>query len=154
IAKYDGEKVGEDDMTVVSVAFQENIFNTDTPQAMLDRKAFRIPPRVATPISVLVTPNLGTSGQKLILQGSGQGSGNGSFTIDGNNTKDLTSTGYVNLSALDGSQQTAPGHAGRLRLVLQVRGENTIQSNGFSVAAIPQNWSTTFVSLITGGDAG
>jgi hypothetical protein len=46
-------------------------------------------------------------------------------------------------------EQTTPGEAGHLHLVVLVRGEKTIQSDPFSVAAIPVDWSNSFYGYVT-----
>src|SRR5262249_44550772 len=56
-----------------------------------------------------------------------------------------------------GTAQTAAtaapggGNAGNLQLVAQVRGQDTVRTPGFSVAAIPVNFTTTFDSNINDG---
>jgi hypothetical protein len=132
VAKYKGNQVAEDDMTVVSVAVPQHIRNDDTPADMDDR----IPPRVDTPIDVTITPDLSGSGQSVNLYVQ---SGNGNYegvTIDGQTTKgpDMTSSDTVDLSA---TGQTNPGDDRDLSLAVQVGGQTTVLSNGFSVAAIP-----------------
>jgi len=153
IAQQGGIQVGEDDMTIVSVTFSQDIRNADTPAGMVDR----IPPRVGTPVNVVVTPDLSGSGQSVTLAVDGQNTNTGTVTINGNVTAPITSSGSVTIS---GVTQTAPtsgytaGNAGQLLLTLQVHGQDTIQSNGFSVAAIPVNWSITFNRLVTGSRRG
>jgi hypothetical protein len=143
VVSYNGDQVDEDDMTVVGVTFPQNIYNDDTPSEMLDLGAYRIPPRVDTPVNVEVTPAFLGDGQSVTLSVTGQDANNGIVNIDGNATEDITSTGNVNLS---GVSQTSPGSGGNLQLMLKVRGQTTIQSNGFSVAAIPLNYSDTLAS--------
>jgi len=159
VAKYDNAKVGQDDMTVVSVLYSANIYNTDTPQAMIDQKAYRIPPRVNTAVHVIVTPNLTTSKQNesVSLTVTNQNNdANGIATVNGSSDpQKIYQDGDIQLS---GTKQTAPGssgftgfsgQAGNLRLVVQVRSQTTAQSNGFSVAAIPTDVSFTDQGVIT-----
>jgi hypothetical protein len=139
-----GVLVGEEDMTVVQVRVPDHVRRANTPAAMADR----IPPRVDTPITVEVIPNLGASGQTVTLWVFNQNANNGTVTVNGNHTLDMTNTGPVNLR---GSTQTAPGSAGGLQLGVRVRGEDTIRSGGFSVAAIPENWRQTAVRRLADG---
>jgi hypothetical protein len=139
--------VGEEDMTVVQVRVPDHVRRANTPAAMADR----ILPRVDTAHIVEVTPNLGASGQKVTLTVFNQNANNGTVTVNGNNTLDMTNTGPVNLR---GGTQTAPGSAGGLQLGVRVRGEDTTRSGGFSVAAIPENWAIALVGLVMGADRG
>lgn len=144
VAMQGTTKVGEDDMTIVSVTMRDDqnnltqhIRNVDTPASMPDR----IPPKVNTPVNITVTPNL-AGGQSVTLVINGQSADNGSVTIDGAATKNVTTKGVVNLS---GTAQTAPGgHAGNLILAVRVHGQDTVQSQGFSVSAIPVKFEEEF----------
>jgi hypothetical protein len=144
---------GSEKMTDVSVIVPPHVRNSDTPAAM---RPDRIPPRTTTKLPVMVTPDLGNSGLSITVAITGQSADNGMLTINGGANVKLTKTSDVDLV---GTAQTAPtggaggGNAGKLALVAQVRGQNTVQSAGFSVAAIPQNWTITFDSLITGDGA-
>jgi uncharacterized repeat protein (TIGR03803 family) len=139
IASANGAQVAEDALTVIGVAFSNEIYNDDTPDAMLARGQYRIPPRVDTPIDVSVTPTIpATSSPFVSLTVVGQDAINGTVNIDGNPTENLTSSAKVRLF---GGIQTSPGSADNLQLALQVRGQVTIRSDGFSVAAIPLNYS-------------
>lgn len=146
-ATVNGKQVGTATMTVVNVTVP-SIRATTTPAGVPDR----IPPRVDTAIQVTIMPDLGSSGQKITLAKLNNSASNGDFTIAGGATKDLTSTGSVNLR---GATQTAPtggaggGNAGNLKLVAQVRGQNAVQSNGFSVAAIPQSITEGLIGPVT-----
>jgi hypothetical protein len=146
-ALSDGAVVGVGTLTVVSVLLPQDVRNADTPAGMPDR----IPPRVATPIGVQVVPDLSASGQSVTLTVAGQSPSNGTVLLDGQSAVTLSSSGSV---ALTGTTQTAPtplpggGNARHLSLVAQVRGQGTVASAGFSVAAIPENWSETFVKAI------
>jgi hypothetical protein len=145
IAMQGNTQVGEDDMTIVSVTIPQDIRNADTPTAMVDR----IPPRVDTPIPIQVTPSLSGSGLSVTLVVLNQDENHGSITLDGLDRDIVTSSRTVNFR---GVGQTAPtegfsaGNAGQLKLVVQVRGTDTVQSNGFSVVAIPENWTDVFLS--------
>ena len=140
-ATVNGSQVGTAEMTVADVNIPA-IRNTDTPTGMSDR----IPPRVNTPIHITVTPNLGSSGQIIHLIPKNNNATNGDFTINGTTFQDLTSTTDVQLQ---GTTQTAPtaapggGNASKLNLDAQVRGQDAVVSSGFSVAAIPQNFTET-----------
>ncbi|HSE19278.1 MAG TPA: hypothetical protein VLB46_19610 [Pyrinomonadaceae bacterium] len=151
-ATVSGAQVATEDMTIVNVVFPA-IRRSNTPTGVPDR----IPPRVDTPINVQVEPDLGTSGQQLTLAILNGSATNGTVTINGNATANITKTGNVNLR---GGTQTAAttglggGNAGNLRVVARVRAQDAVTSNGFSVAAIPENWTQTFNSLITGASRG
>jgi hypothetical protein len=134
-------KVAEDDLTVVSVEFTPHIRNTDTPAAMKDR----IAPGAdqggwvnPTSVYVQVTPSL-ADGQSVTLDAEGKSNADGLVSINQktSGTLDLTSSQTVQL---DGLTQTEPGHAGNIRLTVLVRRLDTVQSNGFSVSAIPVNF--------------
>jgi hypothetical protein len=140
IAMVGNLKADEDDMTIVRVTIPQDISNTDTPIGMPDR----IPPTAPTQLTVQVTPDLSGGGQSVTLAVLGQNVLDGTVMLDGNtanNSADtITSPGTVNISGVD---QTAPLGgltAGLLNLVVQVREANTVQSSGFSVAAILLNW--------------
>ena len=133
-------------LTVVDVNIP-SIRNTDTPDEMPDR----IPPTALTPIRVTVNPNLGGSGQTITLAELNNNATNGDFTIGGQATLNLTSTTTVNLSGTIQTAATSPvggGNSDNLKLVAQVRGQNAIQSSGFSVAAIAQNFKATLTTVV------
>src|SRR5262249_45655900 len=94
----------------------------------------RIPPRVDTPLQVMIEPDLTGSSQFVTLKTANVGAGNGDFTIDGNATSRIEQTRNVNFQ---GVVQTSPGSVGNLKCVAQVRGQDGAQSPGFSVAAMP-----------------
>jgi hypothetical protein len=151
IATQAGATVGGDDMTIVGVTFSEHVRNADTPVSMT---ADRIPPRVDTPVTVTVTPDLTGSGQSVTLAVKGQSAKHGTVTVDGKATLDITSTGPVNLRG--GTQTEAAAafsapNAGKLTLVARVRGKDTIKSSGFSVAAIITGVTIEFNGLIAAG---
>jgi len=121
---------------------------SSTPSGMAND---RIPPRVDTPISVEVSdwhpPML-----PITLSIDGAGGSNGTATIDGGATADVDSNTTVQLR---GGTQTTPGSGGNLKLVAKVGSSSPIATSaGFSVSAIPQNWTCTFDSLITGAKRG
>src|SRR5262249_51575186 len=107
----------------------------------------RIPPRVATPITVTVSPDLGSSGQTVILVASGSSTSNGAFNLNGGALYALTSPTAVPVYGLT---QTMPGSAGQLSIQVQVRGQMILQSSGFSVAAIPIGLQEALVAVIDG----
>jgi hypothetical protein len=116
--------------------------------------ADRIPPRTKTTLPVMVTPDLGASGLTVSVTTAGQSDDNGRLTINGAASASLTKTADIDLVGTTQTAATAGaggGNAGNLTLVAQVRGQNTVRSTGFSVAAIPQNYTDTFVSLINDG---
>jgi hypothetical protein len=149
IATYQGVAVAQGNLTVVNVVIPP-ISNADTPYGLPNR----IPPTANTPLTVNVTPNLTGSGQKVTLAKANYGGSNGDFTINGSSTLDLYTTAAVNFS---GTTQTAPtggaggGNAGNLNVVVQVRGENTVWSPGFSVAAIPTYYTEAYSATINDG---
>ncbi len=142
-ATVNGNQVGTGHLTIADVKIPA-IRNSDTPAGMPDR----IPPRVDTPIHITVAPDLGTSGKKVHLILKNNNATNGDLTIDGGTTKDLTTTADV---PMRGTVQTSPGNAGHINVVAQVRGQDAVTSNGFSVAAIPQNFSEALVSTVNFG---
>ena len=162
IATDNGQKIAEDDMTVVSVQMEKYIYNADTPLKMVQGGFYRIPtsitsqetqkPIIVTPTTVQIMPSLTGSGQSITLLVTDQGdAAAGNVFVDGEITESLAATKVVEL---DGGNQTFPGHAAHLQLTAQVRGDNTIQSAGFSVAAIPINFVVTFKSEVTNGAVG
>lgn len=148
VSMSDRQQVGMEDMTIVSVTIPNRIRSVTTPPTMV---ADRIPPRVKTQINVTVTPDLSGSGQVVALAVTGQSVGNGIVTLNGNLLTPLiiTKTGPVDLSSPSGITQTAPGgHQGNLQLAVLVRGQDTVRSNGFSVAAIPVGVDVSFLRLV------
>jgi hypothetical protein len=135
-------------MTDVSVIVPKKVRNSDTPPRMT---ANRIPPRVTTKLPVMVTPDLKTSRLTVAITANGQSQANGMLKIDGKSEAELTKSSDINLM---GTAQTAAtlgyggGNAGNLTLSARVRGQGTVESDGFSVAAIPENWTISFDALI------
>jgi hypothetical protein len=104
----------------------------------------RIPPRVDTIVGVGIvgfTPPM----LPITLSIEGAGGGNGTATINGAATLDLTASAAVRLRGID---QTDVGKAGNLRLVANQGGTRLAASNNFSVSAIPQNHTIAFNCLI------
>jgi hypothetical protein len=150
-AKFQGNDVGSQTLTIVNVSVPQHIRAASTPA---DMKADRIPPRVDTAITVTVTPDLTGTGQVVTLSITGQSADNGTVTINGDPTVNVVKTGPVNLRGTAQTKATAGdggGNAGKLVLLAQVRGADAAKSDGFSVSAVPQNWKVTFDELITGG---
>lgn len=132
--------------TPLTVTISTHLQGASSPAGMADR----IPPRVDTPVTV------GISGWRLPMRDvtlsiDGAGGGNGSATIDGAATKDLSADATVQLRGVD---QTDVGKAGSLRLVASLGGSRLASSGGFSVSAIPENYTDTFLSLLTGANRG
>jgi hypothetical protein len=156
-ASVNGKVLGTAHMTVVDVNIPA-IKNKDTPPGVTDR----IPPRVNTPITVTVNPDLGSSGQAIHLVAKNNNPTNGDFTIGGSASQDITTTTAVQLQ---GTVQTAPstpvildainactnspsggGNAQKLNLVAQVGGQDAVTSSGFSVTAIPLSWAESILT--------
>jgi hypothetical protein len=154
VAKLNGVKVGDDQMTIAKVTFGPqqgtkslDIKASDTPAGMPDR----IPPRINTGVYVNVVPDLTGSGESVTLAVLGQSSTHGVVTINGQSTPQIiTSAGTVNLSSPNGTTQTVPGNAGQLTFTVVAHGVNAVQSYGFSVAAMPIKFSESFASDVTG----
>lgn len=129
----------------LTVAFS-NIQANSSPTGMPDR----IPPRVDTTVGVGVvgfTPPMAP----ITLSIDGVGGGNGAATINGAATFDITGTTTVQLR---GTTQTSVGNAGSLRLVANQGPTRLAASNTFSVSSVPQNWSMSFLRLVTGASRG
>ncbi len=138
-------------MTIVSVLFAHgngtaslDVEKADTPSGMPDR----IPPRVTTLEDITVTPDdLSSCGESVSLTVIGQDSNHGIVTINGQSTPQvITRSETIDLSSPDGATQTEPGYAGNLQLVAIAHGVHAVQSYGFSVAAIPQNYTETLLN--------
>lgn len=125
-----------------TVTFPSHIRAASSPAAMADR----IPPRVDTAVAVAIT---GSGPVEISVQGSG--GGNGSLTLNGAATANLAASGNINLRGID---QTDVGKGGNLKLVAKLAGTKLAESAGFSVSSIPQNYTDTFVSLMTGASRG
>lgn len=105
----------------------------------------RIPPRVDTDVVVTVS-GLTIPMRDVILSIDGAGGGNGTVTINGASSVSL-SNGTHTLK-LRGVNQTGVGNAGNLMLKAHQGGIEIASSQGFSVAAIPEDFSITFNSVI------
>ena len=112
--------------------------------------ADRIPPGVDTPVAVTVSGHHAPLAP-VTFSIDGSGAANGTATIDGAATASSVSGGTLRLR---GVTQTAPGSGGNLRLVARHGGALLARSAGFSVAAIPQNFSITFNSELSGARRG
>ncbi len=143
---------GSEKMTDVSVIVPPHVRNSDTPAAMMPD---RIPPRTTTKLPVMVMPDLGNSGLSITVVIAGQSANNGMLTVNGGASVKLTKTSDVDLVGT--AQPPDGGRRGRERREIDALGSSTRRGHrskrGFSVAAIPQNWTITFDSLITGGGA-
>jgi hypothetical protein len=140
-------------LTIVNITIPD-ISNADTPYGMPDR----IPPTANTALQITVQPDLTGTNQSVTLAKLGSGGNNGDFTINGGSTASITTTSTVSFS---GTTQTATAgagngpsgnggeNAGNLSVVAQVRGQNAVQSAGFSVAAIPQNFTDMYSQTFT-----
>lgn len=130
----------------VTVTLPAKIRGTSTPTGMADR----IPPRVDTAAHVDVS-GLKSGDAPVKLSVEGAGGGNGTATIDGAATKDVTATADVKLQ---GGDQTDVGKGGNLKLVAKQGATTLATSAAFTVSAIPQNYKDVFARLITGPKRG
>jgi|GEM_PF-1518990 len=110
----------------------------------------RIPPRVDTSVAVTVA---GWHAPLLPVRFSvvGGGGSAGNLTINGAATADLTAGGTL---LLRGTAQTAAGSGGGLRIAASIGTKQIALSAGFTVAAIPQNFSVTKNGPLTGAKRG
>ncbi len=140
---------GTTKLTNVSVIVPGAVRNPDTPPTMT---ANRIPPRRVTKARVLVTPDLSGTGMTVSMDVTGNGTtANGRAEVQG--TRKLAKTGDIELKGITQTHPTRDGgggHAGNLKLAVLVHNGLTVESNGFSVAAIPENWTITLVRPIDG----
>lgn len=130
----------------VTVTLPAHVRGGASPAAMADR----IPPRVTTVAHVDIS-GLKPGDPPVKLSVAGAGGGNGTVTIDGSATKSLSASADVNLM---GVAQTDSGKGGALRLAAKRGGSELATSGGFSVSSIPQNYTDTFVRLVTGAKRG
>jgi hypothetical protein len=94
-------------------------------------------------MQVMVTPTLPDDGPPLTLMVTPSNNPHtGTVMINGGQTFDVRENTTIQLNA--GDTQTERGSAGQLRLTVQVDGRNTVQSHGFSVSAIPENWTVLY----------
>ncbi len=108
-----------------------------TPDKMMQK---RIPPRVGTEVDVIVNKGSAT------LSVANQDAGNGTVLV--NEKETLTLGKGTHKITLKGKDQTTPGNSGKLNLVAKSGDKQVATSNGFSVAAIPQNWSVKLLSVL------
>jgi len=137
-------------LTIVNVVIPTVTSYTATPSGV----PYHVPPGVSVQVPVTVEPDLTGSRLTVTLAALGTSNGNnGTFTIDGAATESVVSSKTVNVT---GGTQTAPSaapggaYAGNLMVAAQVRGQTTVQSNGFSVAALPDGVSATYVGPLPG----
>lgn len=128
-------------VTPLTVAFS-HIQASTSPAGMSDR----IPPRVDTTVGIGVV-GFSIPMRPITLSIDGAGGGNGTATINGAATVDLTSSAAIRLRGVD---QTTVGNSGNLRLAADQGGTRLATSNNFSVSAIPQDWSISFSSIVAG----
>jgi hypothetical protein len=120
------------------------IRHTTTPAAMA---ADRIPPRVDIPVPVGISGwSIPMAPVEVAIENAG--GGNGTCTLDGAATTTLNGTGGT--VTLRGVDQTGAGKGTNLRVIARFGGIVLARSNPFAVAAIPQNWTISKVSELTG----
>ena len=130
--------------TMALTATLARIRHTTTPAAMA---ADRIPPSVDIPVPVALSGWVAPLAPVELGIENG-GGGNGTCTLNGAATTTLTGTGGT--VTLRGVVQTGPGKGTNLRVVARHSGTVLARSNPFAVAAIPQNWTISKVSEVTG----
>lgn len=130
-----------------TVTLPAHIRGSASPAAMNDR----IPPRVDTTISVTVA-GLKPGDPPVILSIVGA-AGQGTVTIDGNPTENLTAN-QTFMPNLRGVTQTDAGVGPRLVLVATQRGATCAMTPPFAVSSIPLNYVETFNRLVTGTSRG
>jgi hypothetical protein len=115
----------------------------DSPTTPSEMTKQRIPPRVET----LLGGNIEVTGKKPVtISIEGQSAENGTVSIVGENkSKELALGPGSHSLKLKGIDQTSPGKADGLKLVARQEKKVVATSNLFSVAAIPQNWSSTLI---------
>jgi hypothetical protein len=120
---------------------------TTPPQMTVDR----IPPRVGVPVPITISGwSIPMAPVEVAIENGG--GGNGTCTLDGAATTTLMDSGGT--PTLVGVDQTAAGRGAQLRVVVRLAGAVLARSNPFAVAAIPQNYSDTKVSELTGARRG
>jgi hypothetical protein len=129
--------------SIVIVGIPSDIHPSSSPAGMPNR----IPPRVDTPVTVGVISTRAIT-TPITLSIAGAGGGNGTATINGRRA--VTISNGMTTVQLRGINQTDVGRAGNLKLVAKQGRTLLSSSSGFSVSAIPQNWSISFNSLVTG----
>jgi hypothetical protein len=124
-ASINSAQVNSVQVTIASVDLQQDVRNADTPSGMADR----IPPRVATPFQVYVSPNLAGSGQSVALEAVGPSNGSGG-TVTG---LPSTVTSNTTIQLAGGTQSDG----GNLVINAKVGGQIVASTQSFYVAAIP-----------------
>jgi len=133
-----------------AVALTVSIGKVRAPSTPAAMAADRIPPRVDTAVNVAIA-GFALPMLPVTLSVDGAGGGNGTATLNGAATVDLTSDAAVQVR---GGNQTDKGSGGKLRLIAKRGTTQLAVSNFFSVSSIPQNYSDTFVRLVTGAARG
>ncbi len=131
----------------ISVTMPPHIRAASTPETMAQD---RIPPSVDTPVSIGLT-GFAAPAAPVTLSVDGAGAANGTVTIDGAATRDITGATVVQLR---GVTQTSPGSGGNLQLVARQGATEIARSGDFSVSAIAQFYTDAFVSDVTGAQRG
>ena len=140
------EKIAEDRMTNVEVQLPAQIRSANTPS---DMAADRIPPRVPHTVEVMVTPTLfGNQAITLAISPDAPLQA-GQVLINGLDSYEIRQTETITLESPTGNTQTQPDFAGQLRLEARLYDDSPVlMTPGFSVAAIPQNYSATYSEVI------
>jgi|GEM_PF-3038433 len=127
-----------------------------TPEAMT---AKRIPPRVATDVSVTVS-GMKKKSKPVSFKISNQNSSNGKASFNGLESYTVAANGTYTLSLKGEKQTSTGGNGGNLKLVATQADKENVEkekavSNGFSVSAIPQNWHSKKMDVtILGNERG
>jgi hypothetical protein len=143
------KKSGREDQNpaTATVTIPEKIDAPNTPVEMLQR---RIPPNVDTFVDVQVS-ELKEGDAPVYFSVDGRKEKYGTATVNGVNSFEVTAAQSLKL-ALKGAIQTAAGKGGKLKLTAHQGGKEIAKSGGFSVAAIPEDWSVTLKSRIDDAD--
>jgi hypothetical protein len=155
LALADGNQGGDAKLTVEKLGMDNHIRGKYTPANMPDR----IPPRTWTDVDITLSVPLKKSGKgvDITLSGASVANGDASFKGPGGTAKGsvfISSSGTFEIAgdvgAGDVAKQTKPGNAGKLFVVVQLGGGGnppTVlkKSAGFSVAAIPMNWTDKYL---------
>ena len=130
----------------ITVDIPSHITATSTPPEM---KVDRIPPGIETWVEVSLsgTPD---PAAPVTFTVEGQGSGNGSVTIDGASARDISSPGKATLKLQGVDQTDDKKHAGHLHLTAQQGSSKLASSAGFSVSSIPQDMEVELIRSFKG----
>jgi hypothetical protein len=134
------DQLGTDSISAVAVTFSA-VRGTFTPTGSPDR----IPPRVDTPVVINVAgwhPPMNF----ITLTVEGGNTNNGTASIDGGSSAQITQSGALNLRGLT---QTMPGNAGNLRIVAQIGNRVVGRSASFSVSTIQKDVRVALQSEFT-----